>query len=237
MFTSDISVVGEENYLFQRDLFFKYILCLIGMFTFIEIIRGQIAEVNLLQLIPGVYFFLLFLASFFLLSFSTLYNRTTFQYENLEKGSKKYLPRIKIYLVKKFSLVLFYWSMIASFYGAIPISLDSFSSSGEKSLENLWSFNEVISVEIVILSALLTFSQTPLCYLFYSTQEDLIKTFPNSWKKFSFAAFLGAGVFTPTLDGYTQISFAVSLLSVFVLLVFFLQRRVKTKISSRTSLL
>ena len=237
MFTSEFSIVSEENYLFQRDLFFKFLLCLISMFTFVEIVRGQIAEVNLLQLIPGVYFFLLFLSSLFLLYFSNVYIRTTFQYENLEKGSKKYLPRMKIYILKKFSLVLFYWSMIASFYGAIPISLDSFSSSGEKSLENLWSFNEVISVEIVILSALLTFSQTPLFYLFYSTQEDFVKTFPSSWKKFSFVAFIGAGVFTPTIDGYTQISFAFSLISVFIILVFFIQRRVKTKTYSRTSLL
>jgi hypothetical protein len=48
-------------YILQRDFYWKAILYSLGVFIFVDILRAQIAEVNLLQLIPGFYLILLFL--------------------------------------------------------------------------------------------------------------------------------------------------------------------------------
>jgi hypothetical protein len=52
------------SYLVQRDLYVKAFVYAGGVLIFIDFLRGQISEVNILQLIPG--FFFLLLVSFFI---------------------------------------------------------------------------------------------------------------------------------------------------------------------------
>jgi hypothetical protein len=44
------------SYLVQRDLYVKAFVYAGGVLIFIDFLRGQISEVNILQLIPGFYF-------------------------------------------------------------------------------------------------------------------------------------------------------------------------------------
>ena len=42
-----------------------------------------------------------------------------------------------------------------------------------------------------------------------NNEKDVI-VFPEFWKSLSFIVFIAAGILTPTIDGYTQLSFAGS---------------------------
>jgi hypothetical protein len=59
------------SYLVQRDLYVKAFVYAGGVLIFIDL-RGQISEVNILQLIPGFYFFSFLFLFLFLLFLSNL---------------------------------------------------------------------------------------------------------------------------------------------------------------------
>ena len=70
----------------------------------------------------------------------------------------------------------------SSLNSVIPLSLDSFNSYGEKTLENIWSFDEVISLEIILLSILLLLCQIPLILIVSLNNEKEINVLPEYWK-------------------------------------------------------
>ena len=70
MLNLDETVENNNTYLVQRDLYLRGLAYSLGVVSLIDIVRGQVAEVNLLQLIPGFYLILVFIAFLFLVSFS-----------------------------------------------------------------------------------------------------------------------------------------------------------------------
>ena len=67
MLNLDETLITTSSYIKQRDLFKEFCL-FIWCYYFVDILRAQVAEVNLLQLIPGFYLILLFI-SFFIFGF------------------------------------------------------------------------------------------------------------------------------------------------------------------------
>ena len=57
-----------SRYSVQKDVYLRASLYSLGVVSFIEILRGQVAEIDLLQLIPGFYLILVFF-TFLLLVF------------------------------------------------------------------------------------------------------------------------------------------------------------------------
>ena len=55
-----------------KEIFFKSFIFSFAVVIFVDILRGQVAEVNLLQLIPGFYLILLFISFFIFSIFSNL---------------------------------------------------------------------------------------------------------------------------------------------------------------------
>ena len=72
----------NNTYVVQRDLYLKGFLYSFGVVIFIELIRGQVAEVNLLQLIPGFYLIVLFISFVVILYFSDLLVQVPIQSDN-----------------------------------------------------------------------------------------------------------------------------------------------------------
>jgi len=70
MFNLDEPLVINNSYFVQRDLYLKAFLYSVGVVTFIDFLRNQVSEINLLQLVPGFYLVLLFF-SLILLIFSS----------------------------------------------------------------------------------------------------------------------------------------------------------------------
>jgi hypothetical protein len=108
------------SYLVQRDLYVKAFVYAGGVLIFIDFLRGQISEVNILQLIPGFYFspscFFLFL-----LFLSNLLIRIPLKLINKKLGTKTTTK--KNLVLVKFSFI-FSTGMLIVLNTLIPISLD-----------------------------------------------------------------------------------------------------------------
>ena len=236
MLNLDETVDINNSYVIQRDLYLRGFLYSFGVVVFIDIVRGQIAEVNLLQLIPGFYLILLFIAFIFLVYFSDLLSRIPNDVDNNRSLGTKTSEKLDSIILIKFSFFLFYFCLFIILNSVIPLSLDSFNTYGEKTLENIWSFDEVITLEIILLTILLILFQLPLIILFGLSNEKEKNILPEFWKPLSFIIFIASGLLTPTIDGYTQLSFAFSSLSLYLIIILILSKRIDLKFNTVQSI-
>jgi hypothetical protein len=236
MLNLDETLEITSSYVVQRDLYLKGLVYSFGVIVFIDIVRGQVAEINLLQLMPGFYLILLFLSFLFLLFFSDLFFRVPFDNDNKKSLGTKTTHKLEKGVTMKFSFFLFITGFLVILNTVIPLSLDSFNSYGEKTLENIWSFDEVISLEIILLVILILLSQSPLVIVSSFTTENDVNILPEFWKSVSLLIFLAAGFLTPTIDGYTQLSFAGSAVSLYLFIINVIEKRVMIKFNGTATL-
>lgn len=216
-------------YYLEEDFFWQAFLSACGVIFFVEILRGQVSEVNLLQLVPGVYLFLLFISFLFLfyLSFSFFHN--VFKIDAYRVSGVKTGKRAEFKLQMKMGLFLFLSELILILNTVIPLSLECFNSYGEKTLENTWSLGDVVSLETFLLTVLLFLSQTPLYLLLDLNCEISTQELPIYWRRISFLIVLISGFVTPTIDGYTQISFAGSTLFLYLFSISVADKRISLR--------
>jgi hypothetical protein len=231
MLNLDETIFFTSKYNNQNDFLLKGILSFFGIFVILDIVRNQVSEVKLLQLVPGFYLILLFICFLNVLLFSTFFSNLSKEGDNKKQYGTKTLNKLKIIIFTKFKFFLFFTVLLVILNTIIPLSLDSFNNYGEKTLENLWSLDEVLTLEIILLVLLLLLSQFPVFIISYLTSEIRIISLPEYWKLISFLIFLASGLVTPTIDGYTQLSFAISALSLYLLVINLLQKRIKLKIN------
>ena len=236
MLNLDETLLITGSYIVQRDLYLKGFLYSFGVLIFVDILRGQVAEINLLQLIPGFYLVLLFISFIFLVFFSDLWFYIPVKIDNNKSMGTKTKQKMERSIGMKFSLFLFFTGLLITLNTVIPLSLDSFNSYGERTLENIWSFEEVITLEAILLIILIVLSQLPLLIVSLYTNEKEINFFPKFWKSLSLIIFLAAGFLTPTIDGYTQLSFAASAVSLYLLIINVIEKRVTIKFNSTVTL-
>jgi hypothetical protein len=223
-------------YINQRDLYIKGFTYSIGVFTFLYLLRSQVAEINLLQLVPGFYLFLLFLSFLLLLFLSDFIVQFPLTVDTEISFGTKILARIGITIKKQLNIVLLLNCVLLALLLVIPLSLDSFNNYGEKTLENLWSFDEVIGLEITLVSIITIVGQIPIGLLSNFTNEKFVSSLPKFWKIFSFSVFVIAGFLTPTIDGYTQLSFAGSTIFFYLLIINLMEKRISIKFPGTTLL-
>jgi len=60
MLNLDETLYLTDSYIKQKDFYLKSFLYSFGVLLFVDILRNQVSEVNLLQLVPGFYLILLF---------------------------------------------------------------------------------------------------------------------------------------------------------------------------------
>lgn len=224
------------SYLVQRDLYVKAFVYAGGVLVFIDFLRGQISEVNILQLIPGFYFFLLLVSFLFLLLSSTILTRLPFEIDKQKSWGTKTTTKNEIFVLVKFSFFIFSTGMLIVLNTLIPISLDFFNSTGEKTLENTWSFGEVLGLEIFLLFVLAILFEIPVILIFGKYNEKTVKFFPQAWKPLSLIIFVLSGVITPTIDGYTQLSLAFAAFSLYLIVITILTKRLNIKSNNSVSL-
>ena len=229
MFTLEENFRSDEFYTFQTDFYLKGIFYFFGVIILLEILRSQISEVELLQLVPGFYFFIFFIAFLFLIIVSNFLFRFPIEIDNLKGYGTHITSKMEINIGLKFSFFLFSSVLIFVLNTVIPLSLDSFSSSGEKTLQNTWSLGEVILLESILLFFLISISQIPVLFFFTFNNRLSIELVSQFWKLLGFWMTVIAGFLTPTLDGYTQINFACATFFFYLLIVNFLQKRLFLK--------
>ena len=236
MLNLEETLVTNTYYVIQRDLYLKAFLYSFGVIIFIEIVRSQIAEIDLLQLIPGFYLILVFVSFTLLVIFSDLIFRIPVENDNNKSLGTKTINKIESGIFMKFSLFLFVSCLLIAINTIIPLSLDSFNSYGEKTLENIWSFDEVINIETILLIILLSVSQLPIFALASFSNDKDINILPEFWKIISIFIFIIAGFLTPTIDGYTQLSFSFSAISLYIIVINLILKRVNVKYNSLNTL-
>lgn len=232
MLNLDETLAINLSYVNQRDLYLKGFVYSLGIVVFIDIVRNQVSEINLLQLVPGFYLVLLFISFLLLLFFSDSFIKIPFTFDNNKSLGTKTINRLETIIALKLSYFLFFSSVFVSLNTIIPLGLDAFYSYGEKTLENLWSFDEVLNLETILLTVLLTLSQIPILSLNTLRNEQNMNVLPQYWKPLSLFIFLAAGFITPTIDGYTQLSFAASAVSLYIFVINVLQKRINIKFNS-----
>jgi len=224
------------EYSVQRDFFLKGILYIFSSIIILDLIREQIPEVSILQLIPGFYLFLLFTLFFLAAFFFDIITRYPLEFENEKNFGIKTTRKINASSLSNSAYTFFIITFLIAFNTVIPISLDSFNSYGEQTIENIWSFDEVISLEIILLVILILLSQSPLVIVSSFTTENDVNILPEFWKSVSLLIFLAAGFLTPTIDGYTQLSFAGSAVSLYLFIINVIEKRVMIKFNGTATL-
>jgi hypothetical protein len=224
------------SYNIQKDLYLKGILYVIGAIEFLELIRSQVTEVNLLQLVPGYYLFLVLVSFVLLMITSILSFRVPFNLDSNGGFGTKTIAKIDSQTRLNQSFLLFIGFFFLALDLIIPIGLDTFDSYDEETLTNLWSFDEVLALESILLIILLVISQVPILVISYLEIEKDSNQLPGYWKPLSFFIVLIAGLITPTIDGYTQISLSMAAISLYFIIVIIIEKRGTIKFNSISSL-
>ena len=224
------------SYNIQKDLYLKGILYVIGAIVFLELVRSQVTEVNLLQLVPGYYLFLV-LVSFVLLMIASIFSfRIPFNLDINGGFGTKTIGKIDSQTRLNQAFFLFSGFFLVALDLIIPIGLDTFDSYDEETLTNLWSFDEVLALESILLIILLVISEVPIIVISYLEIEIDNNQLPGYWKTLSFFIVVIAGFITPTIDGYTQISLSMAAISLYFIIVIIIEKRGTIKFNSISSL-
>lgn len=236
MLNLDETVFLQNKYIVQKDLFVRMVLYATGVVTFIDIVRAQVSEIDLIQLIPGFYLLVLFVSFIFLVYFSNLFLRSPFLNDNNKGLGTKTIPKLEFSVKRRVSLYFFMTGSYIVLNTIIPLSLDAFESYGGKELQSLWSFDQVITLEIILLSTLILICQTPIFIIAFFNNEKNLSKLPKYWKTVSFGIFLAAGILTPTIDGNTQLGFACAAVALYIMIISILVKRVNVKFNATLTL-
>jgi Sec-independent protein secretion pathway component TatC len=87
----------------------------------------------------------------------------------------------------------------------------------------------MLNLEVILTMTVFSLSQIPNLTVFVLTTEKDIQVLPAYWKNFSFLVFLISGIITPTIDGYTQLSFSFSALSLYLFSLSIAVKRINQK--------
>jgi hypothetical protein len=201
-------------------------ICVSGTVAFfVDILRQQVPETKLLQLIPGFYIILLFSSFSFLYIYSEIIFKRTNDIDDRRELGSKTVNRLQIPIVAKTSFNFLLSFLFVSLWTLVPISLDSFRAFEEVSLENLWSLEEIIKIDNILITFIVNIAQVPTLAVCYVTTDRLIILASDMWRVVSFIAIVISGVATPTVDGGTQLIFAVAILIIYISTLAYVSRR------------
>jgi hypothetical protein len=229
MLTDEFLFDEQIFYLEQRELFLRFLDPIGGIYFLIDFVRGEIAEIEVLQLVPGYYLILIGIAYFFLFSMNFLFLNLPIDFDNRKDYGTKNIRKLNLLIIKKIGFSFFCVVLFFGLFLILPISLDSFPAYSEKNIENLWLFQDVVGLEIFLLNILIWLSQTPLFFFMRKTTETYVPLSIYLDKFYIFLLLIASGILTPTVDGYTQLSFFFSLLLSLILIINQFDKRFETK--------
>ena len=152
-----------------------------------------------------------------------------------EYGTKT-TGKISLILISKTSNFFLFSIFILALITIVPLSLDSFNYYSEEALENLWSFEEVLNLETILLFYLSLFSQIPIIVFSFLTNENYLLLFPRIGRVILFLAIVIAGIVTPTIDGFTQFNFTSAIIFLYLFIINVVGKRLNIKNNEFNSL-
>lgn len=236
MFNIKKSLEKSNFYLNDFPGFSLLVLQSILAISVFEIFRQQLPEIKLIQLVPGAYFFFIFLfalALFFIVYFFIFFPFFFDQQKNL--GTKN-IFRIRYSIYSKFLYFFYFFTLVSALNFILPVEFDNFYSYTEKNFENIWSFDELINLESILLLTLLIISKIPLGTIYILNNEVKIFQLPKSFRALLFFTFFLSGLLTPTVDLISQITFAFFSLLFYLISIHFLLKRINVKLLNFSNL-
>lgn len=216
----------------RKDSAYRSFSGFVGGLGALELLRSQTCEIDLIQIVPGYFLFLLFICCL-LVGFSSLIQCTIpFKLDKKDLIGSKTSFRANSELYFSFSSVLFFIFILLAINSLLPIGLDSFEEYGESTLDALWSFDEILAIETVLITALLSLSQSPLTVLPVLIEEEDFSEFFFFWKQIIFFIVIVAGLLTPTVDAYTQSTLASYGIGLYLGIFTFVQKRVDSRLET-----
>jgi sec-independent protein translocase protein TatC len=192
------------------------ILSFINVNLIVKFLQKPVSSVKFFQLSPGEYFISTIEISLFfglLISSPIIINQLIFfLLPGLNKKEKLIIPFLIIS-----SIILFFTSLIFSYFVLIPITLGFFINYGKDSIEPLLSYNQYISfIGIIFLGTGILF-QIPIIQILMSLLNIMSgKTMLENWKYIIISSTIISAIFTPSADPLTQILLAGILISLYL---------------------
>lgn len=211
-------------YPYQNSGFIKFFGFLIGGVKFLDFLRFQVSEITLLQLVPGVYFSLLFVSFGCLLFFSFTIVNVIRKNDWVKKGGTRLVIKIFIKKITLFTSQYIGGAVFLLFNLIIPLSFESFSLLATATFANFWELNEFFNLESSLGTYLYLLSQFPLIAI--GPEYSLLDFYfsPLFTRDYLFSTTVTAGLFTPTLDVTTQINFILMGIGFYLIISSLLQK-------------
>ena len=211
-------------YLSQSETIIKFIMYSFGTFACIDYLRDQIPEIPLLQLVPGLFLAILVNAYFYILIFSFFLTDTASGSDGESKLGTKTLFSLNYKLDFKSLIPLLFLGFAFLLNVIFPISFDSLSSVGDKTIDNNWPIEKFSSIEFGLTVLLILILQLPLILSLPLYSEKFVKKLPFYQKDYIFVMSVVSGVLTPTIDIATQINFIIISVSLYNLVISLLKK-------------
>ena len=236
MFNIKKTMFYAYSYIAQKDSYLKSGLFSLAAITFVVFIRRQISEIDLLQLAPGYYLVLIFCFFIFLAFVSQPIFLFCYKLDNKKELGTKAVQKLQTDIFFVVSFLLIFLTFFFGINTLIPLSLDCFNLYSESALENIWSFDEVFNLEAIFLILLLLLCQLPLMLSYFFLSEKQLIKWPKFWKQIILLSIVIAGVITPTIDGYTQLSLSLFSITYYLIIMGFAEKREGVKFAGLNSI-
>ena len=107
MFFLNENFFSELFYVLSTDFYGKIFLLFFGVLLFLEGIRNQVSEIEILQLIPGFYFFLCFIIFLLFFILSEQFLRLPSEIDAIQSIGTKTNQKIELTILLKIAFFLF----------------------------------------------------------------------------------------------------------------------------------
>jgi Sec-independent protein secretion pathway component TatC len=228
MFNVIEGIVPRYWYHFQQDFYIRAISYALVILSCIILIRAQVSEMNLLQLVPGSYLVIYLLVFFYIFLFGNYLILRSIRFDKRKFKGTKTTKKKNLGLLQTNSQLLILSTIVLVFFIVLPVSLDFFNISQENTFENSWSFSEIFNLERVFFFFLGILLQLPLLTLKKKYKKIFITT---NWKRNFILVIVLSGIVTPTVDISTQAIFSASIIGSCFSTTFIMLSRSKYKSS------
>jgi sec-independent protein translocase protein TatC len=181
------------------------IIAFLNVKDIVQILELPVTSIKFFQLAPGEYFIstvkIAFYSGFLVTSPFLLTQLTIYIIPGLNKGEKNLILPLLLG-----STLLFFFSLIFSYFILIPAALNFFISYGESVIEPLWSFNQYFDFILVLFYTTGLAFQIPIFQIIIGIVGIISgKQMLEYWKYVILIATIIGAILTPSTDPITQL--------------------------------
>jgi len=181
------------------------IIAFLNVKDIVQILELPVTSIKFFQLAPGEYFIstvkIAFYSGFLVTSPFLLTQLTIYIIPGLNKGEKSLILPLLLG-----STLLFFFSLIFSYFILIPAALNFFISYGESVIEPLWSFNQYFDFILVLFYTTGLAFQIPIFQIIIGIVGIISgKQMLEYWKYVILIATIIGAILTPSTDPITQL--------------------------------